>query len=214
METKAMSLRFAVIGLYNSGSTALAGMLHRLGANLGPPFWRNDDDSSAKNYYEAGDLAAQLRWWWDEPNLIERMPATRRTDFLRWWIEHQEGFKGGPAGAKHPLLSLCCRELLDGWGPHTRFIWSWREFDASVDGLVRRRWFRGREAAVQQRLWDALHAFERSHDGVVRMNWQEVKASPAAAARQLADLTGLAPTAAQLSAAAAFVQIEAAPADI
>lgn len=42
-------MRFAILGLYNSGSPALAGMLYRL---------------------EADDLAAALRRWCDEPALI------------------------------------------------------------------------------------------------------------------------------------------------
>jgi hypothetical protein len=203
-----MSLRFAILGLYNSGSTTLAGMLHRLGANLGPPFWTNDDDTSARNYYEPYDLSSQLRLWWDEPNIIERTPAVARTRFLRLWIARQETTGGAPAGAKHPLLSLCGRELLAGWGPDTRFIWAWRDYDASVRGLARRGWFPGHEAAVQQRLWEALHVFERSVNGLVRVDWNEVRAEPAAAACRLAALAGLAPTAQQLTSAAEFVRVE------
>ncbi len=204
-----MPLRFAVLGLYNSGSTTLAGMLHRLGANLGPPFWRSDDDASPHNYYEPHDLSSQLRSWWAEPDLIEQATAAVRRDCLRHWIKRREGSGAAPVGAKHPLLSLCGSDLLEAWGPATRIIWAWREFDDSVRGLVRRQWFRGREAALQQRLWDALHTFEQAQHGVVRVNWHDVRAEPAAAARRLAEATGLVPTTAQLAAAAGFVRTEA-----
>ena len=83
-------MRLAIIGLYNSGSTILAGMLYRLGANMGAPFWSNSDDQSKDNFYEPYDLSWHLRMWWNEPNITERTTAAKRTDFLRRWIELQE----------------------------------------------------------------------------------------------------------------------------
>ena len=199
-------MRFAVLGLYNSGSTTLAGMLHRLGANMGPPFWANDDDGSEHNFYEPYDLSSHLRRWWDEPRIIERTPAEGRTAFLRDWVRRQESVGPAPVGAKHPLLSLCARDLMAGWGTDTRLIWSYRDLDASVRGLQRRGWFPGFEAAAQQRLWDALHEFARSNGNMVRVDWDDVRSDPSGAARHLASLVGLAPSATQLAAAAAFVK--------
>ena len=77
--------RIAVLGLYNSGSTTLAGMLHRLGANLGAPFWTDSDDASEGNYYEPYDLSWHLREWWDEPRLAPRITAAQRIAALTAW---------------------------------------------------------------------------------------------------------------------------------
>ena len=199
-------MRFAILGLYNSGSTTLAGMLHRLGANMGPPFWANGDDRSEHNYYEPYDLSWHLRRWWHEDHITERTPAEKRIAFLRHWVELQECVGSAPVGAKHPLLSLCGREVIVGWGANTRLIWSYRDLDASVRALERRGWFRGREAAVQQRLWDALHELERSNYRMVRVSWDDVRSDPTGAARYLASLAGLAPSESQLTAAVAFVR--------
>lgn len=198
-------MRFAIFGLYNSGSSALAGMLHRLGANLGPPFWR-DRPGRESTVYEADDLAAALRRWWDEPELIERSTADERIAWLRDWIERQESGGSAPAGVKHPLLALSASDIVAAWGADTRFIWARRSLADSVAGLTRRGWFPGREPAMQSRLWDAIDAFVGSGIAVTALDWDETRRDPAAAARRLAALLDLQPDADQLAAAAGFVR--------
>ena len=63
--------RVAIVGLFNSGSTAVAGMLYRLGVNLGPPFWGGDSDPG--NFYEF------LRLGMASPQVVDRT----RVDALR-----------------------------------------------------------------------------------------------------------------------------------
>ncbi|MGH7172900.1 MAG: hypothetical protein ACRELF_10875 [Gemmataceae bacterium] len=181
-------------------------MLHRLGVNMGPPFWQVSDDETDLNFYEPYDLSWHLRNWFDEPRGIERVPAANRIRFLKCWGELQESVRPGPIGAKHPLLSLCGPDLVAAWGSGTRFIWSWRPFEESVAGIERRQWLNGYEASLQQKLWEALNDFERSHPEVVRIDWRHVKSDPARAARELASLAGIEPSAAQLQTAAEFVR--------
>ena len=57
--------RIAVLGVYRSGSTAVAGALHHLGVDMGPPFF--------EGFYESAGLSKQLRRWWDEPRLVEKV---------------------------------------------------------------------------------------------------------------------------------------------
>lgn len=203
-----MPRRFAILGLYNSGSSALAGMLHRLGANLGPPFW-GDRPGRQSNVYEAGDLAQQLRDWWAEPQLVEQVGREARTAWLGEWMRQQEERSPAPAGAKHPLLALCAREVLAAWGGETRIIWAWRPLDESVAGLVRRGWFPGREAAMQQQVWDAIETLGRQGVPIESLDWRETQRDPAAAAARLADIAGLEPDASQLAAAVQFVRAPA-----
>ena len=204
-------MRFAILGLFNSKSTVLAGMMHRLGANMAPPFWMNCKDNAEDNFYEPYDLSWHLRKWWDQPNITEMVSADMRTNFLRRWVELQECTGSAPVGAKHPLLTLCWRELLLGWGEDVRLIWAFREFDESVIGLQKRDWFRGLEKKIQQRLWDELVCLEGSNNKLVRVNWNDVRSNPEWAACHLASLIGLVPTAFQLKTAASFVVTESVP---
>ncbi len=199
--------RIAVLGLYNSGSTAVAQMLHRLGVNMGAPFWECSDEGSPNNFYEPNDLSWHLRRWWDEPKAVERVPAPERIRFLRSWAALQECVQPGPLGAKHPLLSLCGDDLLAAWGPQTRFLWCWRPLDQSIAQLLKRRWFKGFAESLQRRLWRSLNDFQSRRCDVVRLDWGRVKAEPLWAARELASLAGLVPEEARLQAAARIIKV-------
>lgn len=189
--------RIAVLGLYNSGSTAVAGVLHTLGVNMGPPFWAE--------FYEPCDLSWHLRRWWREPFAVEDVAMRQRVNCLRKWVELQECLGDAPVGAKHPLLSLCGPDLLDAWGEDTLFIWSYRSLEQSTEGLKRRRWWPGEEGKLQRRIWEALHEFEGSGARIWRIEWPRLKADAAWGARELADQVGIQPTAEQMEAAAAIV---------
>ena len=201
--------RIVVLGLYNSGSTVLAGMLHRMGVNMGPPFWRNPRDGHEENFYESRQLSHQLRQWWAEPLGIERVSAPYRIGFLKTWAALQEKMSRAPVGAKHPLLSLSAFDLASAWGGGTCFIRAWRSMEESLDGLRRRAWFPGHEIALQKKLWEALESFERGHS-VNRFDWNNVKSDPAQTARDLARAASLSPTGDQLAAAAALFRSPAA----
>jgi hypothetical protein len=199
-------MRIAVLGLYNSGSTAIAGMLHRLGVNMGPPFWLNSNDDSPENHYEAPDLSHRLRKWWDEPLLVERTSSRRRVCYLRRWIARQERSGAPAAGAKHPLLSLCGQDLLAAWGESARLVWCHRPLADSISGLQKREWFKGREAEVQQRLWGALCDLERSGVKISRIEWDRVKSDPNAAVNELVNMLGIRPPMEKFELAANFIR--------
>lgn len=199
--------RIAVLGLYNSGSTAIAGMLHRMGVYLGRQFWENSDDNSPDNHYEALYLAEHLRRWWDEPKIIEKTPAADRIRFLNTWIMQRESERAGPVGAKHPLLSMCVPDLAEAWGESTCFLWCWRPLDESIAGLLRRNWWsKENMLSAQQRLWDTLHRLEGSKHRLFRLEWNQVKTDPDWGARELARLAGLEPSEEQFRTARAFVR--------
>ena len=189
--------RIAVLGLYNSGSTAVAGMLHALGVNMGPPFWGE--------FYEPCDLSWHLRRWWGEPLLTEGAAKIQRIKCLRKWVELQECLGEAAVGAKHPLLSLCGPDLREAWGEETLFIWSYRSLEESTEGLKRRRWWPGQEENLQRQIWQALHEFERSGARVSRIEWPRLKADPVRGARELAARIEIEPTPEWIQAAVAIV---------
>jgi hypothetical protein len=198
--------RIAILGLYNSGSTALAGMLHRLGVNMGSPFWRVSDENSNENFYEPYDISRQMRRWYKEPHLIDRGSPAERIAFFRDWITLQESKSAQPVGVKHPLLSLCASELLNGWGTETCFLWSWRNLEESVAGLQRRGWFAPEFVEpLQNRLWNSLQEFASRHPQIIRLDWNQVQSNPMETAQYLATLAGIHPSAEQLQSAAEFI---------
>lgn len=199
--------RIAILGLYNSGSTGLAGMLHRLGVNMGPPFYKTSEETSEENFYEPYDLSWHLRKWWDEPYAIETVRPDVRVEFLRRWVALQECQGVAFVGAKHPLLSLCGEDILTAWGQNSKLIWSYRSLADSIRGLKRRKWLKGHEETLQTRLWNALEALTSSYpQHVTKIPWDSVKSNPMSAAQTLAKEIGLQPTPEMLANAAAFVR--------
>jgi hypothetical protein len=198
--------RVAVLGLYNSGSTVLAGMMHRLGLNMGAPFFASSDDDADNNYYEPRDLSARLRRWWREPEMVAAEPRAARVAYLSQWAERTESLRAGSACAKHPLLSLSAPDLVSAWGSDTAFVWAYRPLEESVRGLVRRGWFRGHEGDAQRALWDALHAFESDHGHVTRIAFADVHAERQATVDALLHVARAHATPEQRAAAIAFVR--------
>lgn len=187
--------RVAVLGLYRSGSTAVAGALHHLGVDMGAPFF--------EGYFESAELANALRCWWDEPRLRARVPQADRVAALSDWVRHRQQCGSDWLGAKHALLSLCGDDLLRAWGRDTRFIWSYRAFEQSVASLEQVGWWRGSEE-VQRKLWTELHRFFSSQDHL-RIDYAQMSADPRGQIERIIEFLDLQPSADQLSAALQFV---------
>jgi hypothetical protein len=151
-------MRIAVLGTYRSGSSAVAGILHHLGVDMGKPFWQ-PLTPGATPYYESASLGDQLRLWWEEPALQEKTPKAERVPVLAQWVEGQERAGAKQVGAKHPLLSLCGEDLLEAWGDATHFIWSHRPLEESIHSLTALGWWPGSEEFVQRQLRDAASRF-------------------------------------------------------
>lgn len=148
------SPRVAVVGLYRSGSSAVAGLLHHLGFDMGAPFWGD--------YFEPFDLSARLRDWWNEPHLRQSFVDDDAVESLRAW-EASRGVDATGLGAKHPLLSLMTNHLRQAWGPETKFIWAARDFERSCRSLERLGWWQN-ALEIQRLLWEALLQFRQQYD--------------------------------------------------
>ena len=196
--------RIAVLGIYNSGSTVLAGVLHRLGVQMGSPFWRNSNDYSSENYYEPRDLSDKLRAWWNEPHMHEMTPAATRIAYLTNWIQRREQQHPGAIGIKHPLLCLCGDDILRAWGSDTVFFWSWRPLDESIARLRARKWFPNRQDHAQRCLWQAVEDFydKQPH---CRVEYQRWKSEAAAVIKEIVAYAHLQPSDAQMATALAFI---------
>jgi hypothetical protein len=195
-----MTTRIAVLGLYRSGSSAAAGVLHHLGVEMGAPYWMD--------HYESARLAKRLRSWWHEPHLEERFPPAERVRKLSDWISFLEAGRATHVGAKHPLLSLCGDDLVQAWGPAVRFIWTWRPLDESIASIRRTNWWpEPYGEKLQRRLWDEVNQFFAGREHL-RVDFSDLLADPAREIRRIADYAALAPNEDHFAAALASIRPE------
>jgi len=127
----ALTTVVAILGCYRSGSSLLAGVLHRLGVDMGSPFWGD--------YYEPADLSDQLRRWWAEPRLKEMVPKSTRIEFIRNWINNRKS--GALVGMKHPLLALSAQDVWDACDGNALWIRASRPLEDSIASLEKRGWW-------------------------------------------------------------------------
>jgi hypothetical protein len=189
--------RIAILGLYSSGSTAVAGILHHLGVEMGSPF--------CYNYYESAWLARQLRIWWNEPFLQEMIPKKVRIQILTNWIQEQE-LRGNSqwVGMKHPLLSLCADDIVEAWGKDIRFIWSCRPLENSINSLDSRDWWTNGEI-VQGTLWSALTRFFKQQPHL-RIEFSQMMTHPEKEIGRIIEYVGMTPSKEQVKSALRFIQ--------
>ena len=194
--------RVAVLGLYRSGSSAVAGVLHHIGVDMGAPFYRD--------HYESRKLAARLRRWWSEPYGTEAYPRSERVRKLGDWVAFLEMGGATHVGAKHPLLSLCGDDLVEAWGPEVKFIWTDRPLAESIASIKREAWWGGNEPAmehIQRQLWDEVHRFF-SRQEHLRIEFADTLADPERQIRRIAEYVGIQPDEARIAAALAWVRPE------
>jgi hypothetical protein len=193
-----MTTRVAVLGLYRSGSSAAAGVLHHLGVEMGAPYF--------EDHFESVQLAKRLRRWWHEPDLQELFPYAERVRKLRDWISFAEAGGAAHVGAKHPLLSLCGDDLVEAWGPGVRFIWTWRPLDESIASIRRIGWWlEPYGEKLQRRLWDDVNRFFAGREHL-RVDFSDMLADPAREIRRIADYVDLLPDDDRFAAALASIR--------
>jgi hypothetical protein len=196
-------MRAIIAGLYNSGSTCLAGCMHRLGVDMGSPFWRNEKN----NHYEPYDLSCLLRHFWNEPNTRENTPQPIRVEILRRWVIGREVTCPKAVGAKHPLLALSLNDLLQAWGLSTKFIWCYRTLEESIIKLKRRKWFDEKAEYIQRQLWEAIEAFQISHkNGILRLDYHQLRKNRERVIDEITEYLEIEPSAEQRQEALNWVQ--------
>lgn len=169
--------KIVVVGAYNSGSTAIASVLHRLSVGKGAPCYAD--------FLEPEDLGAELHRWY-ESDLRGHTSGKERVDFLSCWLESRVRL-ARVIVAKHPLLSLCLKDIEDAWGDDVRYIWARRPLDDAIRGLARRAWFPN-PALIQRTLWRHCHDFFSSRDHLC-VEYRSLLREPAAEVSRIAAFT-------------------------
>ena len=110
-----MGLIIPVLGAYRSGSSCVAGILHKLGIFMGTKLTRRQG-RIPRGVYEPKWLGEQLKTMWDERSLWcgkpqNIWPSNKRINVLKEWINSALA-KRNIAGFKHPLLCLSINDII------------------------------------------------------------------------------------------------------
>jgi len=154
----------AVIGLHSSGSSALAGMLHYLGVNMGDllgGFYGTDPENSCG--FEAKGLMDLCEACIPFPTIKYAKKRQAMWRMLHKWINQRRtkaAKLGMLVGGKYPMLCRLGAQLMNICQENLRVIHVDRPFHESVQSLVRRE--KGRHSSEvlrvhQQWLWDGKH---------------------------------------------------------
>ena len=178
-----------VVGPYRSGTSAVAGLLHRLGVPMGDG-WKPARPGNAGGTYEDQQLATMCRRWFRETSIVERVGRRQRRRDLRQWLAGRPQL----AGAKHPLLCLCLPQLARVC-PSVQFVAVDRPPAESVASLLNRRWSQSHAERATSRL---IAARERDlatvGKPVCRIAYHDLLANPADAVDRLIAFLDLTPT--------------------
>ena len=158
-------MRIVVAGLFGSGSSCLAGVLHHLDIDMGSPFWEFPPKRTDM-FYEPYDLSAVLRTFWREPHWVAKeSPHVLETIFDNWIRMRELVDPRLHHGAKHPLLCLSLEILAKRWGHETAFLWCERDRDHSIQSLKNKgwNWPNGSYEAIENKLWESASSFFASH---------------------------------------------------
>jgi hypothetical protein len=155
----------AILGLFRGGTSVVAGVLHRLGLEMGPLLPGGEHNPTG--FYEDVFLRARLRQMWGEPDFVRRPGSAHQVYALRVWrrsliaqLPSAPGMVPQMLAVKHPLLCLMGPQMIRSWGPATRFISVVRPMDDCLASLSRVGWWPPHVCqAIQQRIWTAREAF-------------------------------------------------------
>jgi hypothetical protein len=186
----------AVLGPYRSGTSAVAGAMHKLGISMGNQFFQGGQAASPKGCFEAKALYDLCLACYPEPKFNEGKPYTARVQLLRQWLNGR-GNGGAVIGAKHPKLCLMIPEMLEAW-PECRFVAVDRPIEKSIDSLRKLRWWQPPQTAegLTTRLADTRNRdlAKVPAERVLRLDFDRFMAAPREHLEALATFAEIEPT--------------------
>ncbi len=205
-----------VIGLHRSGSSVTAGILHRLGVNMGNRLIGYENRGTGG--FEARGLAKICERVYPFPSIEPAVDLTVTKRQLRAWLDHrmrEAAHRGTIAGGKYPHLCFLIDILLE-LEPESRFIHIDRPLDESIRSLTDRSekargWLRA-PADQCDRLQRALDAAKRaalarvSPARMVTIRYHELLINPAPHVDRIIEFLQLQVRAEQHRAAIALVE--------
>jgi len=203
-----------VVGLHRSGSSALAGVLHKLGVHLGNQLGGYEPTGG----FEAITLAHLCERAYPFPSTTLAVPREQLVGKLRSFIDEKRReafFKNMIAGGKYPHLCAMGEELREICGDALRVIHINRPLDESIASLKKRSaketgWLHitdDQVEAVQRWLWDRKTAFLTEADHLT-VEFDDLRTNPAGQIEQIIEHLRIEPTDAQIASAISHVRTE------
>jgi hypothetical protein len=130
----------AILGNWFGGTNMVAGVLFRLGLNLGHGMKPKKSPEHPATF-EDSQLREICRNSFEEQWLTEKLPYEDRVNHLRHWAGKQCQQANRYYCGKHPLLSLLCHELDEAWN-HPLFLVVERHPDECLQEMIpsKERW--------------------------------------------------------------------------
>ena len=197
----------AVVGPYRSGTSCVAGAVHRLGVSMGLDFRALSQPRrfSPCGTWEAPGLARICRQAVAEPTLYRVWPSERvRLEFRRYFVQRAHAAPGKPIGVKHPLLCVLLPELAGAW-PSVKVIAVDRTLEAAIASGLNVGWLPTAREVIPAMLAERDRALESLKLPVFRLSYEALLERPREVLRGLCDFLGLVPQSAEFEAAVAFV---------
>jgi hypothetical protein len=195
-----------VLGPWCGGTSAVAKVLHHLGVLMGTGFdvgIRELDDT-----WEDTELSVLCRRAFGEPGGELLMDAPTLTAKLRDWAanhRHAAAVAGRRPGVKHPALCRAVDQIREAWGPFVPVVVD-RPTANIVASLNRLGWWTDEQERVESTA-HLIAARDNALAGIntVRVDFEQLRSTPATVIRNLADELGLEITDAQFEAAVGSV---------
>lgn len=195
-----------VLGPWCGGTSAVAKVLHHLGVLMGTRFdvgVRELDDT-----WEDSDLSLLCRRAFSEPDGQLLMDAhTLRVKLRDWAVNHRRAARSAERrpGVKHPALCVAVDHIREAWGPLVPVVVNRPAANvvASLNGLG--WWTDEKERAESTAHLIAARDLALAGVETVRVDFEELRCTPAIVIRRLAGELGLEITDAQFEAAVSSV---------
>jgi hypothetical protein len=195
-----------VLGPWCGGTSAVAKVLHHLGVMMGTRFdvgVRELDDT-----WEDTDLSLLCRRAFSEPGGQLLMDAhTLRVKLRDWAVNHRRAARIAERrpGVKHPALCIALDHIREAWGPLVPVVVD-RPAANVVASLNRLGWWSDeKERAESTAHLIAARDLALAGVATVRVDFEELRSTPATVIRRLAGELGLEITDAQFEAAVSSV---------
>ncbi len=127
-----------ILGLFRSGTSCLAGCLHRLGISMGSEF-SLPNEINRKGTFEDQALARLCRSAFIEPGMERALPAESLMTELEYYVNSRREITNTYYGLKHPTICMMYEEMSVLF-PHARYLVINRPFDESLKSLSALQW--------------------------------------------------------------------------
>lgn len=185
----------AVMGPFSGGTSAVSGVLHRLGIPMGSSFGHSDR-TNWQGHYEARELGQFCRKMFEEPWMTEKVDRETRIRLLKIWAAgHCRAFQGRCTrlGGKHPSFCFMGPELQEAWNDPV-FVSVERDPAEVANSLARRDWGWPLEACmtISRQLIAAKEQFLATTSApIIRLPYKELLRHPREAVLRLSSWLGI-----------------------